>query len=121
VIRDDDKPDAHAKLDCTVERTSGYVDLVRDYITKHPDKHFAIWCADGVSVEWNDRAVKINEYEPAFGISSNPRIIFPNGNVTEDRPDTPQGLDPVARGRMATSCPQRRKKCATFSKTYPTK
>jgi hypothetical protein len=86
VIRDDDKPDAQTKLERTVQRTKGYVDLVHDYIGKHPEKHFAIWCADGVSVEGNDRAVRLSEYDPGSGIVSHPRIILPDGNVTEDRP-----------------------------------
>jgi len=32
VIRDDDRPDAQAKLERTTRRTAGYVDLVRDYL-----------------------------------------------------------------------------------------
>jgi hypothetical protein len=86
VIRDDDKPDALAKLERTVQRTSGYVNLVHDYIGKHPEKHFAIWCADGVSVGGSDRAVRLSEYDPASGIVSHPRIILPDGKVTEDEP-----------------------------------
>lgn len=84
VIRDDDKPDAQAKLERTVQRTAGFVDLVRGYVGKHPAKHFAIWCADGVSVEGNDHAVEISEYDPASGIVSHPRIVFPDGRVTEE-------------------------------------
>ncbi|MBV9067604.1 MAG: hypothetical protein JO093_08980 [Acidobacteria bacterium] len=84
VIRDDDKPDAEEKLERTVQRTAAYVELVQDYVQKHPEKHFAIWCADGVSVEGNDRAVSISEYDPASGIVSHPRIILPDGKVTED-------------------------------------
>jgi hypothetical protein len=84
VIRDDDKPDAQAKLERTIQRVSAYVDLVHDYVGKHPEKHFAIWCADGVSVEGNDRAVKISEYDPASGIVSHPRIVLPDGSVTEN-------------------------------------
>lgn len=86
VIRDDDKPDAQAKLERTVQRTRAYVDLVQDYVGKHPEKHFAIWCADGVSVEGNDGAVEISEYDPASGIVSHPRIVLPDGRVTEDGP-----------------------------------
>jgi hypothetical protein len=84
VIRDDERPDAHAKLERTVQRTKQYVDRVRDYVGKHPQKQFAIWCADGVSVEGNDGAVSLSEYDPMSGIVSHPRIILPNGNVTED-------------------------------------
>lgn len=84
VIRDDDKPGAQAKLERTIQRISAYVDLVHDYIGKHPEKHFAIWCADGVSVEGNDHAVRISEYDPASGIVSNPRIVLPDGSVTKD-------------------------------------
>jgi hypothetical protein len=86
VIRNDDKPEALAKLERTVQRASGYVDLVYDYIGKHPEEHFAIWCVDGVSVEGNDRAVRLSEYDPASGIVSHPRIILPDGKVTEDKP-----------------------------------
>jgi hypothetical protein len=86
VIRDDDKPDAQTKLERTVQRTSGYVDLVRGYIGTHPEKHFAIWCADGVSVEGSDGAVSLSEYDPASGIVSHPRIILPDGSVRENVP-----------------------------------
>jgi hypothetical protein len=86
VIRDDDKPDAPAKLERTVKRTSGYVDLVRDYVGKHPEKHFAIWCADGVSVEGSVRAVSLSEYDPPSGIVSHPRIILPDGTIREEVP-----------------------------------
>ena len=86
VIRDDDKPDALAKLTRTVQRTSAYVDVVSDYVQKQPTKHFAIWCVDGVSVEGSDRAVRLSEYDPASGFVSHPRIILPDGNVAEDRP-----------------------------------
>ncbi|HEV7428732.1 MAG TPA: hypothetical protein VGQ46_20440 [Thermoanaerobaculia bacterium] len=86
VIRDDERPDAQAKLERTVQRTKRYVDVVRGYIAKYPKKYFAIWCVDGVSVEANERAVSLSEYDPASGIVSNPRIILPNGSVIEDRP-----------------------------------
>jgi hypothetical protein len=86
VIRDDEKPGAQAKLDRTVQRTKEYVDRVRDYVGKHPKKQFAIWCADGVSVEGNEHAVELSEYDPWSGIVSHPHIILPNGDVTEDRP-----------------------------------
>jgi hypothetical protein len=84
VIRDADEPDALAKLERTVQRTAGFVDAVRGYVGKHPEKQFAIWCADGVSVEGNDRAVEFSEYDPVSGIVSHPRIILPDGSVTED-------------------------------------
>jgi hypothetical protein len=84
VIRDVSKPNAAAKLERSVQRTKAYVDLVRDYVAKHPEKHFAIWCADGVSAEGNHRAVKISEYDPTSGIVSHPRIIYSNGSVAED-------------------------------------
>jgi hypothetical protein len=84
VIRDDERPDAHAKLKRTVQRTKEYVDVVRSYIAEHPEKYFAIWCADGVSVETSDHAVSLSEYDPSSGIVSHPHIILPNGKVTED-------------------------------------
>lgn len=86
VIRDDDEPDAAAKLDRTVQRTGAYVALVRDYVQKHSDKAFAIWCADGISVEDNDRAVRISEYDHKSGIVSHPRIILPDGSIKEEEP-----------------------------------
>jgi hypothetical protein len=86
VIRDDDRPDAQAKLERTVQRTKQYVDRVRDYIGKRAQTQFAIWCADGVSVEGSDGAVRLSEYDPWSGIVSHPRIILPNGNVNEDHP-----------------------------------
>jgi hypothetical protein len=84
VIRDDNKPDAQAKRERTVQRTTAYLNLVHAYVGKHPEKHFAIWCADGVSVEGNDRAVEISEYDPESGIVSHPRIVLPDGSVTDD-------------------------------------
>ena len=62
------------------------MDFVRDYVGKHPERHFAIWFADGVSVEGDNSAVRISEYDPASGIVSHPRIVFPDGSVTEDSP-----------------------------------
>jgi len=84
VIRDADGTDAQAKLDRAVERAGAYVNLVRDYVGRAPGKYFAIWCADGVSVEGNDRAVSISEYDPRSGIVSNPRIVLPDGSVTDE-------------------------------------
>src|ERR1051325_1915063 len=75
VIRDDEEPEAPAKLERTVQRTGAYVALARAYVERHAKKNFAIWCADGVSVEANERAVRISEYDPASGIVSNPRVI----------------------------------------------
>jgi hypothetical protein len=86
VIRDDDKPDAQEKLNRSVQRTTYYVNLAHDYVIKHPEKHFTIWCADAISVEGNERAVEIEEYDPASGIVSHPRVIRPDGTVTEDGP-----------------------------------
>jgi len=86
VINDDDKPEAQGKLERTVQSTSAWMDFVRDYVGKHPEGHFAIWFADGVSVEGDNRAVRISEYDPASGIVSHPRIVFPDGRVTEDSP-----------------------------------
>ena len=86
VIRDDDKPDAQEKLERTVQRTTYYLDLAHDYVTKHPEKHFTIWCADAISVEGNERAVEIEEYDPASGIVNHPRVIRPDGTVTENGP-----------------------------------
>src|SRR5215469_8364483 len=63
VIRNDDKPDARAKLDLSVQRSWVYVNRARDYVGKHPERHFAIWCADGISVEGNDRAIRISDYD----------------------------------------------------------
>jgi len=85
-IEDDDKPEAQAKLARTVQRTKEYVDVVRDYVGKHPQEQFAIWCADGVSVEGNDRAVRLSEYYPWSGTVSHPRVILPNGTVTDAHP-----------------------------------
>jgi hypothetical protein len=61
-------------------------DELRDFVSRQPETHFAIWCSDGVSVEENDRAVRISQYDPASGIVSNPRIVLPDGSVTEDSP-----------------------------------
>lgn len=84
VIRDDAKAGAQAKLDRTVQRSSAYVDLARSYVARYPGKHFAIWCADGISVEGNERAIKISDYDTASGIVSDSRVILPNGRVTEE-------------------------------------
>ena len=84
VIRDDDKPDAQARLERVVRRTAAYVSLASEYVTKHPEKHFAIWCVDGISVEGNENAVEISEYDPASGIVSHPRVIQPDGTVAEE-------------------------------------
>jgi hypothetical protein len=84
VIRNVDKSDAQAKLARTVQRSSAYIDLARNYVHKHPEKHFAIWCADGVSVEGNDGAIEISDYDTKSGIVSNPRIILPDGRVTRE-------------------------------------
>jgi hypothetical protein len=86
VITDADEPGAQEKLERVVQQTAAYVDVVRDFVSKQPTRHFAIWCADGVSVEENDRAVRISQYDPASGIVSNPRIVLPDGSVTEDSP-----------------------------------
>ena len=84
VIRDADKADAQEKLARTVQRARAYIDLVHDYIRSHPEKQFAIWCSDGVSVEENERAVKLYEYATGSGMVSHPRIIQPDGTVVED-------------------------------------
>jgi hypothetical protein len=85
VIRDVDKPDARAKLDRTVLRSEAFVDQARGYVGKHPDRNFAIWCADGISVEGNEGAISISDYDAESGIVSNPRIVLPNGSVIQDR------------------------------------
>jgi hypothetical protein len=84
VISDADRPDAHLKLDRTIQRVNAWVGLARGYVSKHPEKYFAIWCADGVSSEDNDRAVRISEYDPGSGIVSHPRTILPDGTVRDD-------------------------------------
>jgi len=83
VIRDAEKRDAQAKLERTLRHINEYVEIVRGYIEQHPEKHFAIWCVDGVSIEKNEHAVRLSEYDPAYGISSHPRIITADGRVTE--------------------------------------
>ena len=85
VIRDVDKPGARAKLDRTVLRTYAYVDRARSYVGKHPEKTFAIWCADGISVAGNKGAISISDYDVRSGIVSDPHIILPDGRVTQDR------------------------------------
>lgn len=85
VIRDDGKADAQEKLDRTVQRSWMYVDLARSYVSKYPKRMFAIWCADGVSVEGNDRAIRLSDYDAASGIVSDPRLILPNGSVIQDQ------------------------------------
>lgn len=85
VIRDDAKPDSRAKLELSVRRSKAYVNLARNYVEKFPKRRFAIWCADGVSVEGNDRAIEISDYDAETGIVSNPRIILPDGTVTRDQ------------------------------------
>jgi len=84
VIRNDDKPDARAKLDISVQRSWGYVNRARNYVGKHPERHFAIWCADGISVKGNDGAVRISDYDSKSGIVSNPRIILKDGRVVPE-------------------------------------
>lgn len=85
VIRDDVKPDALTKLELSVRRSKAYVNLARNYVEKFPKRHFAIWCADGVSVEGNDRAIEVSDYDAKTGIVSNPRIILPDGTVTRNQ------------------------------------
>jgi hypothetical protein len=85
VIRDDAKPDAQAKLKLSVQRSGAYVNLARKFVEKFPDRYFAIWCADGVSVEGIDGAVSISDYNTETGIVRNPRIIHPDGSISPDR------------------------------------
>jgi hypothetical protein len=85
VIRDDEKPDAQARLERAVRRATAYVDRARAYVSKHPDQNFAIWCADGISVDGNELAVEVSEYNPTSGVVSNPRIIQPDGTIQEER------------------------------------
>lgn len=101
VIRDADTPAALAKLDRTTQRIGAYVDVVRTYVVGHPEKHFAFWCADGVSVDANDvhifddakaarvkavadRAVSLSDWDPASGYVQHPRYILPGGEVIDD-------------------------------------
>jgi hypothetical protein len=84
VIRNDDKPDARAKLDLSVQRSTAYVNRARDYVGKHPARHFSIWCADGISVDGNDRAIRISDYDTESGMVSNSRIILEDGSVVPE-------------------------------------
>jgi hypothetical protein len=85
VIRNDAKPDAQAKLNLSVQRSGEYVTLAREFVKRFPERHFAIWCADGVSVEGIDGAIRISDYNTESGIVSNPRIILKDGSVSRDQ------------------------------------
>jgi hypothetical protein len=84
VIHDAEKPDARKRLDLAYQRSSDYVDLARSYVASRPNTDFAIWSSDGVSVEGNDRAVKISEYDVRTGIVRNPRVILPDGSLMQE-------------------------------------
>jgi len=101
VVRDADQPDALAKLDRTTQRAGAYVEIMRQYVAEHPKKWFAIWCADGISVDAEDvhlfddrkaariktaadRAVRLSEYDPGSGYVSHSRYILPGGEVIDD-------------------------------------
>jgi|ERR1051326_718228 hypothetical protein len=102
VIRDSEKPDALGKLDRTAQRVGMYVDVVRPYLAAHPQTSFALWCADGLSVDARevfvsdenmarlkanaDRAVRLLEYEPATGYVHHERFILSDGDVIEENP-----------------------------------
>lgn len=83
VIRDVDKPDARAKLERTVQRTTDYLNIARAYVAERPAKRFAIWSADGVSVNGNDHAVRLAEYDPTSGITSHPLLVYPDGSFSD--------------------------------------
>jgi hypothetical protein len=85
VIRDDSKPDALRRLDLSANRADAYVDIARHYVSRFPEKHFAIWCADGISVDGDDRAVELYDYDADSGIVSNPRKVRQDGSVVEDQ------------------------------------
>jgi hypothetical protein len=86
VITGSEKPGALTKLDRTVQRLPGYLDVVRSFVAAHPEKSFAIWCVDGRSVENNDRAVRLMEWHLASGSIDHARVILPDGEVREEQP-----------------------------------
>lgn len=100
VIRDSEKPGAQAKLDRTLQRLPGYLDVVRGFVAAHGEKSFALWCADGASVNAAEphfydkateaplkrnaeHAVRLMDWEPHTGYVSHERFILPDGSVLE--------------------------------------
>jgi len=83
VEQNDDKVDAEAVVERTIRLAREYVDIVRDYVRRSPEKSFAIWCADGVSVDGNDHAVKLYDYDPGSGTVGHSRVIDADGRVID--------------------------------------